>query len=141
MKKQLLLLGISIITLTSCKNDGVKTFKQSPSDTTKTMCLYVLNNRQQFLDWTIRVTKDSFMYVKSDTAGNKVTQEKKWIRDTLYFVPVIDTLRDTQGKFILDSLGKPQPKLFWPQAPKKYIIKDFNVNINEIFSPEPVPGK
>lgn len=100
-------------------NNGGKGFKPSPSDTIKTVCLYVEPLKGNLaLDYVIRITKDS--------VGLKDGKVIKF-RDSLYFTPFITELKK-DGKPVLDSLGKPKVELAWQPHPKNLIIQDFKSN-------------
>lgn len=107
---------VCILIFNGC-NSSSSSFKHSPSDTTKTVCLYVNpSNSSLALDYVIRITKDSA--VIKDGKANE-------FRDSAYFTPFIFPIKK-DGKGVLDSLGKPKMELSWQPHPKKLIIQDFN---------------
>jgi hypothetical protein len=119
-----LLATIVLSVLISCSNSS--SFKKSTPDTTKTVAVYTNRAGALFIDYVVRVASDSFMLVSTDTTTSEVVSKRKWVRDTSYFVPLVDTLRDAANKPVLDSNGKSTLRLWWVPSDKKYIIQDFN---------------
>ncbi len=123
MKKTVNILLVVILILAACK-DGTS-FKHQKAETVLTLTKYVVNN-QVFEDLALRIIKDSLITTLTDSTSEKVVTQKKWVRDTQYHVPYMDTLRE-KGLVVLDSLGKAQPRLIYVYLPKKkHIVFDWN---------------
>lgn len=117
------LIGVALISLlifTQCKNNGTSSFKPSPPDTVKTVCLYQTPlNGGLAIDYAIRITFDTVKLVDGKAVKG---------RDSLWFTPFLQPQKK-DGKDVLDSLGKPKMDLVWQPHPKKLIIHDYNANI------------
>lgn len=104
MKRKInLAIGFAVITFigANCGNINPSPASKSLADTSRIIGVFVdLKGEDIRHDIIYRVIKDS---IKVDTANvmrNVVT------RDSFYFLPVVDSLRDYTGKPLFDSTGK-----------------------------------
>ena len=99
MKRAILIL-MAVVTFVSCETK--KSVNVIPkSDTIKTLAIYMYNKNISYAV-IYRITKDTFRMAPVDS----LTSKKQWVKDTMYFIPIQDTVRDEKGKPRLDSLGK-----------------------------------
>lgn len=111
--------------LISCGNTSAPdlSFKKQPPDTILTTIQYAF--RWDYSDYRTataqKIIKDTFDLIAIDS----ITQRRKMVRDSFYFVQLLDTVRDAKG-IVLDSLGNPkmEAKLF--NVPRQIILQDFN---------------
>lgn len=96
-------IGAAAIAFTSSKKAS---FKPSPADTSNTVLMYISKKGGLHLDFGIRITHDTLLSEKADSSGGKVTEVKTMKRDSLYFIPSMDTVFDANKKPVLDSLGR-----------------------------------
>lgn len=125
--KQLVLCILLSSLIFSC-NDAPTTadgFTRHPTDTVLTTILYA--NNWAYHDYRIvtaqKVILDTFAYASVDS----LTQQKKWHRDSLYFIQLIDTVRGPKG-IVRDSIGRPKLEMKALYLPQQIILKDFNKN-------------
>jgi hypothetical protein len=76
----------------------------------------------------IKIIKDTFSYQNSENSSDQITLKKNWYRDSFYFVPTEDTVKEN-GKIVLDSLKKPKKQLSYHYLPKELLLIDYNKNI------------
>lgn len=74
----------------------------------------------------IRVVKDTFMLSVTDSSDGKVTQEKAWVTDTIYYFAHYDSVRDVKNKARFDTTGKALMEWKFPLLPKQFLIHDYN---------------
>jgi len=129
MKK--FIIYLSLIAL-SCNGNKEVAFKRSPPDTIMTLLVYKNNGIKWDLGYRLR--KDSFMFVGIDS----LTQKKGWARYSEYFVPLIDSLRDKDGKVLIDSVSqKPKVQLRYYPCPINLILADLNKNLDSLSRANP----
>jgi hypothetical protein len=99
MKRAIIIL-MAVVTFVSCETK--KSVNVIPkSDTIKTLAIYMYNKNLSYAV-IYRITKDTFRMAPVDS----LTSKKQWVKDTMYFIPIQDTVRDEKGKPRLDSMGK-----------------------------------
>jgi hypothetical protein len=113
------------------RNKPTQAFKHSPSDTIMTLLVYKNNGIRW--DMGYRIRKDSFMFFGVDS----VTQKKNWTRYAEYFVPLIDSLRDKEGKALFDSTGKAKTQLKYYPCPANLIFGDMNLSLDSLSRANP----
>lgn len=119
-----------ISTSAACNNKSGGKFVHQPTDTVRTLLVY-FNGYTKRDEWgpCYRLTKDSLKFVEVDT----VTQKKQWVRDRFYFVPVVDTLRDSAGLPKLDSAtGRPITQTGYYPIPENWVFRDMNLNLDSL---------
>jgi hypothetical protein len=126
-------LFLSTALLINCKNKGTQSFKPQKEDTVKTVALFVLGNSGELrVDFAFKIKKDMQVPVLVDSSGGTVTTKSKWVRDSVYLVPIADTVRGTDKKPKLDSLGRSSMEVIWYPINKHFILNDFGVNMAEV---------
>lgn len=124
MKALFSFLVISIF-LISCSNSEAPdaSFKRQPPDTTLTTVQYAHN--WAYNDYRTvtaqKIVLDTFTLVPVDT----ITQMKKWTRDSIYLIQIIDTARNEKG-IVRDSLGRPKMEAKVMVLPRQFILEDYN---------------
>lgn len=125
MKRAIIIL-MAVVTFISCETK--KTVNIIPkSDTMKTLCIYWYKN-EPIYSVIFRVTKDTFKMVAVDNE----TSKKKWTKDTVYFIPVTDTVRDVKGLPLRDTLGAYKFLTQYFTYPNNLIWLDANQNIDSL---------
>lgn len=124
MKK--LLIPITIF-LTSCGAVTDKEYKLSKRDTSVVACLYVYNQKDLKVDLVYRLIKDTIGFTKID----EETLKRLPHRDTTYYAPVPDTLRDANGQPVKDSLGNYMWTSVYLLLPKKFFLRDLG-SVNKL---------
>jgi hypothetical protein len=127
MKKMLLFaLTTCLLFLTNCNNNKTESFKHSPNDTLKTVAVYMMGNEGELrYGYTYKVLCDTMTMVKKDSNS----MELKWGRDSLYYIPLVDTIRDKFNKPVKDSIGNYNYSVTWVNIERSNIIHDYNKNI------------
>jgi hypothetical protein len=98
------------------------------SDTIKTVLAYPQNG-QLIINVGFRIIRDTTVLTTKDS----VTFTKTWTKDTTYFIPITDTVRDKQMKPKLDSIThKPTLTTYYYPVLKKTILLDGNKDIPTI---------
>lgn len=122
MKSVFLLFALSVL-MYACTNSNSAPAENSkrPNDTTQIVGVFEMGQQRALrMDFMWRVTKDTLSISKD---SSKLT----WARDTSYFAPIQDTIRNpTTYKPVLDSVGKPQLGIFWVPLPRQNVWKEFN---------------
>lgn len=112
MKQTIIILAFSVLFF-SCSNKTAQSSHSKP-DTIKTLLLYSMPGNVAKVELGFRIIKDSVKFVMTDNE----TQKKTLTKDTIYFVPYVDSARGL---------------LFVPH-PKELILVDGGKNIDSIFS-------
>lgn len=126
MKK--IILAIALFAVLACKHERSTplSHQAQKNDTVRTTAIYILGStREIHVDYCFRITKDTLAFSTIDSTGDQMVAQKKWVRDTSYFVPVQDTVKEN-GRAMLDSLGHPKMRITFYQLPNRYILQDFN---------------
>jgi hypothetical protein len=136
MKLKIALIALSACMFASCRYEPPAPPNQQetvmvsrkPIDTTWTFARYVVAISKGTPvvkeDRVMRVIKDTF----SLTFVDSVAVTKQWRLDTLYFVPLSDTLREKNGRPTLDSVGKPVIVTAYFDLKPRYVLADYNKN-------------
>jgi hypothetical protein len=108
---------------------GSQTFKHQPNDTIKTLALWWEGKNGFKYDVVYRITIDSLAFVDKDST----TKVKKWTRIPTYYIPITDTIRDSNKKPVKDSItGQYKFKTgYWPFY-SGGIVRDFSINIDSL---------
>lgn len=126
-----------LVFLFSCysKKESKTKFVHQKSDSIWTTVQYAFDwKRNNYPTVTARkIYKDSLEPAFIDPVTKVILRDSVWVRDTIYLVPILDTLRDGKNQPIPDSLnGKPTGKArmvyYWPVLPKEFLLKDYNRN-------------
>lgn len=124
--QKLVALLFLVIILFGCNGNSSAKSAHFPNDTVKTVCLFIDERGGSLrLDYVVRVVRDSIL-------TDRETLKGKLSRDTAFYVPALVPLHDSLGKEALDSAGKPKTQVGWLQTSPKLIVKDFNVNVDEL---------
>ncbi len=119
MKKTLIIIAILSIGFINfnCKSNSASLPTKSLPDTTRVIGVFVDGiGREVRHDVIYRVILDSIKVDTNNVMRNIVT------KDSLYFIPVVDSARDKQtGKPLFDSTGKAIPQTYWIITPKERI--------------------
>lgn len=127
MKKMIAVLAIVLSACGATSKKETASVTRAKPDTVRTVAMYALGNTGQIrIDEVYRVSKDSVQQVVKDSSGSTVSYEKKVVRDTTYWVPIVDTLRDKAGTVQLDSLGKPKMQVNYYPLPPQFIYQDYH---------------
>lgn len=121
--------GIS--TSAGCNNKSGDKFVRQPTDTIRTLKVYY-NGYTKRDEWgpVFTLLMDTFKFVEIDT----VTQQKKWVREEITFVPVSDTLRDFAGNALVDSAtGKARLQTSYLPIPQSWIFRDMRLDLDSMF--------
>lgn len=124
MKKAIAVLSLISIIILSCGTSS-DNYKHSAPDSVTTVTLYANRAGVLSLDWTVRITQDSFRVLDADTSKDAIVQKRSWGRVTTYYIPILDSIRGKDGKPLADSLNKFQKELIWIPHDTKFIVKDF----------------
>lgn len=108
-----IILTLSTLLLFSCSNNKSATFDHSKPDTSKQLLLYKLPDSTAKVELGFRIIKDTFKFTSIDST----TLAKRWVKDTIYFIPIVDSARGL---------------LFVPY-PSQYILIDGGKNVDSIF--------
>ena len=120
--KYILILAVAFIC--SCNSNSNLKHDSNKRDTTKTLAVYTLplHPHHVYFDAVYRVIKDSF-YTKPVNS---------WAKDTSYYLPRIDTLRDKNNNPIKDSLGNTSIQVLFYLASPNQVVHDCNCNVDSI---------
>lgn len=125
----LFVMAMIIIQAVSCKSKATKLPTKSLPDTSRVIGVFVdLKGEDIRHDIVYRVIKDSIKVDTSNVLRNIVT------KDSLYFVPVVDSARDrATGKPSFDSLGKAIFTTYWLPTDRDKII-DLGLKVDSAVS-------
>jgi len=127
MKKIVLLLSV-VILIISCSQQKIKPFIPK-SDTTKQLSLFK-KGKGFYNDIIYRIIKDTF---KLSGYEDGETAKIKWVKDTSYYIPYLDTLKDAKtGLPIKDSAGKERTYINYYLRPKSDILIDANQSVDSV---------
>ncbi|GAC1495237.1 MAG: hypothetical protein NVS1B13_25610 [Flavisolibacter sp.] len=95
--------------------------------------MYIFSNIPK-VDYVVRLTHDTFALAKVDTVktanGIETTQKKTWSRDTIYYAPIVDTIKGKDGKPVLDSAThQVKYNVKFAMMPKDFMVQDFNKSV------------
>jgi len=124
-----LVLIVSLIINVKCKNKSASLSTKSLPDTSRVIGVFVdLKGEDIRHDIVYRVIKDSIKVDTSNVMRNIVT------KDSLYFVPVVDSVRDrATGKPSFDSLGKAIFTTYWIPTQRSMVI-DLGLKVDSAVS-------
>lgn len=129
MKKTIIILALLVTVISilfSCKEEKRVHNFIPKSDTMQTLALYKPSGRQITFGIIYRITKDTF---KVSYQSEKI----QWTRDTLYYAPVTDTIRDAATrKPQLDSTGKAKIYTQYLLINKSFVWVDADKNIDSV---------
>lgn len=126
MRKSTLIIAVAATLLASCNsNPGGSPQRSSSADTVQSFAKYVIDGKANESVVFLTV-KDTFKLTSTDSTADHVTMAKKWVKDTTYFVPITDSLRDSARRPILDTLKKPKMQTKWYPWPRRFIIYDYH---------------
>lgn len=121
LASSLLLLGAGII---SCNREGTASNKpiNPHSDTIRTIVDYTDGRNYIDRSFAFKIVKDTFTIV------GDIDLKKVWKKDSIYFVPTQQPIKDSLGKIKLDSLKRPMYNIIYVECTNRFILNDFNVN-------------
>lgn len=73
-----------------------------------------------------RIIKDSIKTVYDTLADGKINGQSKLVLDTMYFVPIQSTLKDSTGNILKNKEGKDSSITVWPRLPLEKLLHDYN---------------
>jgi hypothetical protein len=129
--RKFIAIAIVSLALFSCGGgEREKLAKQNASahhmDSTVTVARYVLGNTGRVDEQQVkRFIKDTFV-LKTDSTGNQIITTKVPGKDTVYRIPLFDTLRGSDKKPVYDSAGKVKMQLYFYDLPAKWVLIDYN---------------
>lgn len=123
------LIVVQVINTASCKSKATSTPSKSLPDTSRVIGVFVdLKGEDIRHDIIYRVIKDSIKVDTSNVMRNIVT------KDSLYFVPVVDSARDrATGKPSFDSTGKAIFTTYWIPTERSMVI-DLGLKVDSAVS-------
>jgi hypothetical protein len=130
LKFSLIIIAVAYVTnyFQSCDSKKSNHIKE-PIKKEETFVQYVFNLDKNDIrtSASYRIVLDTFKMVVTDSTNGKQVSEQQWTKDTTYLVALQDSVRDSKGKVIVDSLGKPKPlQWYWPQLPPNRLLVDYN---------------
>jgi hypothetical protein len=131
----------SLAIIYSCNSSSASAFTKSKSDTAQVVGVFEVGaaqGKQLRFDYMWRVIKDTFAVAKIDSTGDETTVKEKWLRDTIYFAPFLDTVRvngvpqydstkvkPTNAQRAEDVKFEPKMAVVWIPFPKQLIYEVF----------------
>jgi hypothetical protein len=133
MKMKILLVTIAALLILGAflffNNKSGSKYVYSKSDTTLTEVKYIVDDWNKPVTGPVfRITKDTFSYDNVGHSTDEITIKKQWHRDSMYFIPMVDTLKQN-GKVLYDSLKKPLAKINFHYIPRDFVLQDYNKHI------------
>jgi hypothetical protein len=107
------------------QNQGAEPIKKSHVDSQMTVARYVLGNTGKVDEQLVKRYIRDTLIQRADTVGNQITITKVPGKDTIYQIPVVDTLRD-KGKPVFDSLKRPKFQVNYYLLPARWVLIDYN---------------
>lgn len=121
--RQLLFIFLIIFLVACGSSNTPDEFKKQPPDTTLTTIQYAHN--WAFNDYRTVTAEKIVLDTLEFASVDSLTQKKRWIRDTVYVIQLMDTVRN--GNVIVrDSLGKPKLEMKLFIVPKNFVLHDYN---------------
>lgn len=114
-----------------------KEFTHQKADTIREVAIFISNLKtlDLSLDYIWRVEKDTFTVEKVDTVGSDLVAKRKWLRDTIYYIPQFAIATDSAGKQIIDTVTKkPKQIINFVPADKSIIQYESNKNLIPLFN-------
>lgn len=129
-----ILTGVIILFISSCNNKSSSdSGHDSKPDTAHILAYYFSPDSTEHTEFVFRITKEEFRFAFKDSTSSSLNFAKKWVIDTTYYVPVLDTLRDSIGKAKFDNNGKIQTGITYKGPyPNQFILVDGIKNIDTL---------
>lgn len=142
MKRTTLFLLIASVIIYSCTDSksASSTIKNSKTDSTTVVGLFQFGAQGKLVtDYLLRVTKDTFTTVIVDSTSEQQVSEKKWIKDTTYFAPWVDTtwINPATNTIVFpkipgsimakDTLGRPILRMYLIPLPANQVLQEYAI--------------
>lgn len=128
LARYLIICMVAAALLTGCKDKKTSAAPLSKPDTCRVLAMV--------MDTITTEIKHDVVYriIQSVVKVDSATKELSWLTDSLYYRPVMDTVRNPLTKLpVLDSAGKSRQELTWQYTPKKFVV-DSKIIVDSVIS-------